>query len=131
MVLKKFTQWFKKKEQLHKNKQRPNFNVQDIWSCAIGVNIGFEQDGTGDNSLRPVIILKKFNNEVCWILPLTRTVKKSKYYYPFKIRGQEEVSTVILSQIRLMDVKRLGYRIGTVPDGDFIEIKKHLRKFLS
>ena len=93
------------------------------------MNVGFEQDGRGEEFLRPVIILKKFNNEVCWCIPLTKTKKKNKYYYKFLFNNEEE-STVILSQIRLIDVKRLQYKIGDVPKSDFDEIKKILKQFL-
>ena len=37
----------------------------------MGVNIGFEQDGTGSNFDRPVLILKGFNKESFFGVALT------------------------------------------------------------
>jgi len=47
-------------------KVRPFFHGREIWFCAIGANIRFEQDGSGTEFLRPVVIIKKFNKEVFW-----------------------------------------------------------------
>ncbi len=92
--------------------------------------MGFEQDGAGDRYLRPVLVLRKFNKEVLWVLPFTKHNKKGKYYFTVKISDNELPSAVILSQIRLIDAKRLQYKIGNVSEGDFLEIKKRLRALL-
>ncbi len=131
IIMKKdFQKWNTKKEFLHKEKVRPFFHEREIWFCTLGVNIGFEQDGSGIEFLRPVVIIKKFNNEVFWGLPLTKNLKKSKHYYQFFIEGQKETSTAILSQIRLVDAKRLQYKMGNIDDKDLVGIKKRLAEFL-
>ena len=127
---KDFQKWHVKKELLHKEKVRPFFHEREVWFCTLGVNIGFEQDGSGSEFLRPVLVAKKFNNEVFWGLPLTKNIKKSKYYYQFFIEGQEEASTAILSQIRLIDAKRLQYKVGDINEKGLGEIKKRLVEFL-
>jgi hypothetical protein len=43
--------------------------------------VGFEQDGRGDESLRQILVLRKFNNQVVWVLPLTRRNKPGNPYY--------------------------------------------------
>ena len=126
---KDFQTWHKKKERLQEDKERPNFHDGEIWFCTLGANIGFEQDGTGEDFLRPAVIIKKFNNEVCWGIPLTRNEKKNKYYFSFAFNGG--TSTAILSQMRLIDGKRLQYKIGDVPDENFMEMKKRLIQFLA
>ena len=98
--------------------------------CLLGINIGFEQDGRGEEFLRPIIVVKKFNNEVFWGLPLTKNTKKNKYYYPIEPIAGREASTVILSQVRLIDAKRLKYKIGDITEVEFVEIKKRLTEFL-
>ena len=125
---KDFQNWHNKKSNLHEEKIRPFFHEREVWSASVGVNVGFEQDGRGDQFLRPVLILKKFNNEVLWCLPLTKNQKKGKYYFSFELKG--EVSTVILSQIRLIDAKRLQYKIGDMSGRDFDKIKEKLTRFL-
>ncbi|MDP3880571.1 MAG: type II toxin-antitoxin system PemK/MazF family toxin [bacterium] len=126
---KNFDRWNKTKKDLHTGKERLFFHVREVWFAHLGVNVGFEQDGSGEEFLRPVVILRKFNNEVCWILPLTRTDKKGPYY--FRVSVGDKNSSVILSQIRLLDVKRLKYKIGHVEKKRFLKLKKSLKDLLS
>ena len=125
---KDFKKWHRRKEYLHEKKARPFFHEGEVWFCALGANVGFEQDGRGESFLRPVIIIRKFNNEIFWSIPLTKNKRKGKYYFCFKLKG--EVSTAILSQIRLVDAKRLYYRIGIISERDFLELIKKLRTLL-
>lgn len=129
---KDFQKWHIEKSAIHKDKKRPFFHVREVWFCSVGANIGFEQDGGGGRYLRPVLILYKFNNEVLWILPLTKHLKKGKYYFKVQISHNNKLSssTVILSQIRLIDSKRLQYKLGDLSKNDFKELKKRLRALL-
>lgn len=127
---KNFDQWNKYKKNLDKHKVRTFCNEREIWFCHLGANIGFEQDGGSKEFLRPVIILKKFNNQTCWVLPLTKSSKKGLYYFPINFKGDKE-SRVIMSQIRMIDVKRLKYKAGRIENSKFKEIKNRLIKFLS
>ena len=43
---------------------------------------------------------------------------------------KKEISTVVLSQIRLIDAKRLQYKMGDLGEKDFLELKKRLIEFL-
>lgn len=128
-MIKDFKKWHKEKADLQENKERPEFREREVWFAAIGANIGFEQDGKGEDYLRPVVIIKKFNSEVCWALPTTGNDKNGKYYFPFSYRGTEH-TTAILSQLRLIDAKRLRYKIGKVSSDDFKEMQKRLISFL-
>lgn len=126
---KDYQKWHTKKEFLQDEKARPFFHEREIWFCSLGENIGFEQDGRGEEFLRPVIVIKKFNQEVCWGIPLTKKQKKGQYYFPFLLG--EVVSTAILSQIRLIDSKRLQYKIGDLSEDAFAEIRKRLTQLLA
>lgn len=126
---KDFKKWHTEKSRLHEYKIRANFHEREIWFASVGLNVGFEQDGRGENFLRPIIVIKKFNNEVLWGIPLTKNKKKGGYYFAFKFGGRG--STAILSQIRLIDAKRLQYKIGDVSDKDFSEIKRKLTQILA
>ena len=128
---KDFKKWMGLKAGIHNDKTRPFFHEREIWFSSLGENIGFEQDGSGENFRRPVLVLRKFNNEVVWVLPLTRTDKTGKYYFrisPVDGAGNENgrASVVILSQIRLFDAKRLQYKIGDVKEDEFVKIKEAL-----
>ncbi len=125
---KDFEKWHKKKARINEIEQRPFFHEREIWYCHLGLNIGFEQDGNGDEFLRPVIILRKFNNEIFWAVPLTRTDKQNRYYFRFSLAGSQSVA--ILSQVRLIDARRLSHKIGDISSVDFLILKQKLKDLL-
>ncbi len=126
---KDFEPWHTIKSTLNRDKKRPFFHERDVWFASLGLNVGFEQDGKGSKFLRPIVIIKKFNNDICWCLPLTRSKKEGVYYFTFKNKTTE--STIILSQIRLIDSKRLYYKTETISHNIFNDIKQKLRRFLA
>ncbi|PWT81343.1 MAG: hypothetical protein C5B44_03980 [Acidobacteria bacterium] len=115
---KEFDPWNEQKKLLHNTDGSALFHEREVWWCALGVNIGFEQDGGNKNFQRPVVILKKFNLDVCLVVPLTARAKKGKYYISLgKIAGRD--ATAILSQIRFVDRKRLANKICTLDEDLF------------
>lgn len=126
---KDFDGWNESKKKIHSEKERPFFDIGEIWFCALGTNVGFEQDGMGVKFLRPAIVLRKFNNEVLWVIPLTKNQKEGPYYFQFSFE-KGVVSSAILSQIRLMDAKRLMYLKGRVPKSDFKMLKEKIKNLL-
>ena len=124
---KDFHEWHTLKKNLHAEKDRPFFHDREIWFCSLGSNIGFEQDGSGETFLRPVIVFKKFNKEVFLGIPLTKTLKRTRFYFPLT----ESPSTAILSQIRLFDGKRLQYHVGTVSEEEFEKLKEKFRRLIA
>jgi len=128
---KDFKKWHGQKQRVENERPRVFFNEREIWFCYLGENVGFEQDGRGEEFLRPVVVLKKFNNEVLWTVPLTRTEKKNKYYFPFSFLEGKNISVAILSQIRLVDAKRLKYKIGDMKVADFVTLKSKIRQLLA
>lgn len=93
------------------------FNERDIWWCAVGVNVGAEVDGKNNDFERPVLIVKKFNRDMFWGIPLTR---KGKEHPAFVLlhheRGESYANT---SQLRAWSSKRLLRRIGMVSPEEF------------
>ncbi|MDO8493392.1 MAG: type II toxin-antitoxin system PemK/MazF family toxin [bacterium] len=128
---KDFKKWHAQKQEVEKERPRVFFDEREIWSCYLGENVGFEQDGRGEEFLRPTVILKKFNNEVMWVIPLTRTKKKGKYYFSFSFGDETDISTAILSQIRLVDAKRLKYKMGVIKAEDFASLKSKIRHLIA
>jgi hypothetical protein len=126
---KDYQKWTKIKTAVHNENPRVFFKEREIWFCHLGENIGFEQDGRGEQFLRPIIVLKKFNKELFWGIPLTKNEKVGKYYKSFLLNGN--TSTAILSQFRLTDAKRLKYKIGDIAAVDLAEIKTKIRQFLA
>ncbi len=126
---KDYKTWTPEKEKLNNNESvRPGFHEREIWYCHLGENVGFEQDGKGDQFLRPIIVLRKFNNEIFWAIPLTSTIKKSEHY--FIVTFNDTKSSAILSQIRLIDAKRLSHKIGDITKEEFEELKKKLKDLI-
>lgn len=106
------------------------FREREIWWCHLGLNIGFEQDGRHEEFRRPVLIFKKFNAETFWAIPLTTKIKEGRYYYSFQISGLTVVSTANLSQIRLVDSRRLIDKIGYIKEIDYLETKNKVKKII-
>ncbi len=130
---KDFQKWHTKKSEINVIKKSPFFHEREIWFCYLGTNVGFEQDGGGE-FLRPVVIFKKFNNDIFWAILLTKSDKKKeknvdRYYYAFSFVPQIN-SVAILSQIRLMDAKRLSRHIGTMTEDNFEDLNKKLKALL-
>ncbi len=126
---KDFKKWHEKKAVVDAAINRPFFHEQEIWWCALGVNVGFEQDGGGTDFLRPVVVFRKFNNEIFWGIPLTHTKKKTQYYFSFVVTG-EGSSTAILSQLRLIDARRLSHKLGDITRKDFEALTKKFKALL-
>lgn len=120
---KDFQKWHFKKELIDGTKKRLFFHEREIWWRAVGVNIGFEQDGRGERFARPVLVFKKFNNEVFWAIPLSTKIKKGKFYVPIEF-GDGVPRVVIISQLRLIDAKRLMDKIGTISNNNYSLIQK-------
>ena len=96
------------------------FYEREIWWCSLGKNIGVEVNGKNEGFERPGIVLKVFNKDMIWILPITSSVKKSRFYYNFIFNNIEQ--SVMITQIRTISSKRLKRKIGTISDSDFENI---------
>lgn len=56
---KDFDNWNKEKKNINTRKELIFYRQREIWWCALGINIGFEQDGSDIEYRRPVLILTK------------------------------------------------------------------------
>ena len=120
-----YDSWNELKKNFSKAK-RVYFDKGEIWFAAIGKNLGDEEDGKNQNFERPVLITRKFNNNIFLGVPLTSNDgKEGKYYHKLvSFSG----STAILSQIRLFDAKRLLRLMGRISNDELNEIKIKLGK---
>ena len=125
---KEFDLWNKRKKEI--NDGEPNFyHVREIRWCSLGINVGFEQDGTSKTYKRPVLIVKGFSRHVCLVVPLTTSQKKNRYHMPVGVVEEKE-AFAILSQIRLIDTKRLHDRLIVLDKNRFEEIRKAIRNLI-
>ncbi|OGG53045.1 hypothetical protein A3H16_03180 [Candidatus Kaiserbacteria bacterium RIFCSPLOWO2_12_FULL_53_8] len=127
MQPKGFDRWNEQKKKLHASEREMLFHEREIWWCSLGVNIGFEQDGTNELFERPILIIRKFNRDVLWALPLTRSDKRNRFYVPITVGDAN--SAVILSQLRLISSKRLQRYMHKLPQGQFKEIIRLVQQF--
>jgi mRNA interferase MazF len=127
---KNFDTWNKIKKQTHDSEgYLPFYHERQIRWCRLGANVGFEQDGTGTEFSRPVLILKAFNRNVCVIIPLSTSTKINPYYISIGLVKGAEASAII-SQIRLVDTKRLDQHIHTLNKEKFEKIRKAVKNML-
>ncbi len=126
--MKDFDAWNRQKKHTE-SQDRLFFQEREIWFIRLGENVGFEQCGKGSKFLRPILVFKKFNNQVFWGIPLSKTKKRGKYYFPFQFKNNVE-SCAIITQLRLFDAKRLKYKHGMMRKNEFVSIKKAIQQLL-
>jgi mRNA interferase MazF len=123
--------WMPVKAGINNNGAYPRgYKEREIWVCNVGENIGFEEDGKGNNFIRPVLILKVFNRQFCHIVPLSKAKKSGRFYYSFDGKTGN-TSMALLSQSRAIDSSRLLRKIGVADSNDFTEIKNRIKGVLS
>ena len=126
---KDFDNWNIEKKKLNSHIAKIFCHEREIWWCALGVNVGFEQDGTGKNFDRPIIVIRGFNENIFLGAALTGKKKIGKFYFPIGLVENREASA-ILSQVRLIDTKRLIRKMGIVDEVIFKELKSALGRTL-
>ena len=129
VYIKDFEGWNILKQGIDKDANVPTFKEREIWWCALGVNVGFEQDGTGSEYRRPVLILKGLSTSTCIVIPLTT----SSNLHPLrpsigKVDGKE--AHALLSQMRVIDTKRLVRKISYLDQDIFEDIRKAVKDML-
>lgn len=125
---KDFDGWNKRKKEIS-NEIINFYREREIRWCSLGINVGFEQDGTGETYRRPVLIIKGLSRHVCLVIPLTTSIKKNPYHIEIgNITGKK--AFVILSQIRLIDTKRLHDRLAILDKNKFEIIRKAIRDLI-
>ncbi len=126
---KDFDRWNTLKKETDLQSKRPFYKEREVWRCILGVNIGFEQDGKGPLSLRPVLIVKGLSRLTCLIVPLTTSMKANRYHFAVGTFSGGP-SYAILSQIRFIDDKRLHAKMGMIDEVCFDGMRKAIKEFL-
>ncbi len=122
---KDFDTWNVKKKNAELEKSRL-YTTREIWWCRLGLNIGFEQDGSGEEFLRPCVIVRGFGPRVCMVVPLTTSQNRHPLRIPLgDVDGKS--ASALLSQIRSIDTRRLVEKIGFLDKEKFEELRKNAR----
>jgi len=112
-----FEKWNLLKQKSNFSKKIIGIKERDILFVKMGQNIGYEQDGKGEEFLRPVIVLKKFNKNMFLGIALTTQKKETRYHFEFQYKNKSEktiTNSAILSQVKIYDTKRVKYKSGMI-----------------
>jgi len=126
---KDFDKWNEKKKKINSKIEEEIlfFREGEIWWIHLGVNVGFEMDGKGIESMRPILIVKKYNQFSFLAVPLSTSPKKNKYRISVGVvDGKNAVAN--LSQMRNIDSKRLINKIGHIEPDPLKIIKEKASK---
>jgi mRNA interferase MazF len=127
-MTKEFDRWNRVKKIT--DAERPRFyTVREIWWCRFGLNVGTEQDGKGDWYVRPCVILRGFGPDACLVVPLTTSPRTHPLRIPIG-RVEEKSAHANLSQIRVVDARRLEQKIGFLDEEIFAKLRKAARAML-
>ena len=94
----------------------------------MGLNLGEENDGKNQFFERPVLVIKKFNRRVAWVVPMSTKVKYNRYYHLHNYNGK--IFSILLSQLKLVSVKRLRRFSRKMGRSEFNLILKKLKQIL-
>lgn len=129
-LVKDFPTWHRLKTKLDASEPSlQGYKERDVWWLSMGHNVGIEEDGKGIHFARPVLVIKGFSRRQFWGIPLSTTEKTGKYYHKFVMNG--EVSTVLISQMRVFDTNRMISKMGMMNQKDFARIKFEIIGLLS
>lgn len=120
-------EWCKVAIFLRGKNKRTLFKEGEIWWCSIGMNVGVEIYGKGPKFERPVLVMKKFHNDLFFGIPMTSKSKEGDWYVLTHFSGTEV--TAVLNQARTLDSRRLTERMGTLTEEQFGIVKQKLFEF--
>jgi len=126
---KNFDSWNKVKKELHMEGVVKFYNVREVWWCALGVNVGSEQDGDEKTFERPVLIVKGVSKDTCVIVPLTTSKNRHRLRVDVgEIDGK--YAKALIAQLRIVDTRRLSNKVLRLDTNRFQIIQKSIKDFL-
>lgn len=125
---KDFDGWNEEKKRTQKEIPRL-YTVREIWWCRLGINVGTELDGKGNRFLRPCVIMRAFGPDACLVVPLTTSTREHSLRIPVgDVQGEEARANI--SQMRVIDTRRLVEKVGFLDEHLFQELKKRAKALL-
>jgi mRNA interferase MazF len=128
-VIKDFETWNTTKKYLQESGENKFYHPREIWWCSLGVNVGFEEDGTSSEFQRPVLVLRGFSKQVCLVIPLTTSQKTNPFHMPVGLIDGKRAFAII-SQLRLVDTKRFTNKVTVIDQKVFEIIRKAVKDLL-
>lgn len=125
----KFRSWSQVSLEIHHSSpQHSNIKPGAIYWCAIGQNIGREENGKGSHFTRPVLVMKVLDSHLALVIPLSSQPKVANYYPKVIVAGR--IDFALFNQIRTVDTLRLGDFIDEIDQQTFSELKHRLSQYL-
>lgn len=121
-----FNVWAELKIKIHFSTNNFYPRERQIWWVSLGQNIGVEINGKNENFERPVLVLRRFSDRACLVVPISTKIKFGYYNLQFKNK-QGILNTANFSQIRTISTKRFIRKIGKVSPHDFFRFKSLLK----
>jgi mRNA-degrading endonuclease toxin of MazEF toxin-antitoxin module len=121
-MLKRFIEWIYTKIYIDTKLRNISINEGEVYWCILGENIGDEENGKGEEFHRSVLVFKKFNRNIFWGIPMSTKIKDGPYYIKVLLKNIEQ--SVMISQLRILDTKRLDKKIGYISKYDFYVVRK-------
>ena len=125
---KNFVDWFILKPKLDANIKYPKFEEGEVWWCHLGENIGTEISGKSQKFTRLVIIYVKLSKHTFLVIPTTTQLfdqngkeRNGTWYQKIEINNKKMLA--VLSQIRIIDYRRLDKIVAEIDPRDFNLIK--------
>ncbi len=124
---KDFNNWHNLKSNIQKRNAARVFIQQGaVWLMSVGVNVGSEIDGKGRDFARPVIVIRRINNETFYGISVSSRIVEDFYRVKFNMADQGRIA--LLSQIRSFDKKRCIRLITILPPETIELILARVRK---
>ena len=127
LIIKTFVAWTKVKIKAHLSDRTQFFREGEIWWVNLGYNVGFESNGKNNNFERPILVIKRFNKDSFWGIPMSTQIKIGTYYYTFSLQGRQYCLN--LSQMRLLSSKRMLRNIDIMKSEDVLAVRQRMRDF--
>jgi len=124
-----YDKWNEVKKRTQDKLETAYFKEREIYWANIGKNIGFEQNGKGDDFMRPLLVFRKYNNKLFCGIPLSTTLREGSYFYNFSFL-ENKSSSALLVQAKTFDVKRLDRKIGMINKNDFLKLELKFKKLM-
>jgi len=124
----KFDNWNEIKQTIQ-NKDLIPFKQGEIYFMSVGQNIGHEVYGKKELYLRPVLVYRKLSKQTFIGIPLSSKEKDGTYFFTFRYT-KKTLSTALLNQIRVFDIKRAEYYNGSIKYSDLGKLKEKLLSLL-
>ncbi|MGK0255907.1 MAG: mRNA-degrading endonuclease toxin of MazEF toxin-antitoxin module [Arcobacteraceae bacterium] len=123
-----YDKWNEVKKTISEHKIQLTFKVREIYWVKLGQNVGFEIDGKGDDFLRPVVVFRKFGKNTFLGIPLTSVKKDDIFHFEFVVNQNKKTNYANLSQIKLIDIKRIKSKLGKMGTDEFNAMKIKMRE---